>query len=82
MAIEGSKFQAASRATQVAEREGAQRYVERVEAADQQAEMEIEETAVGAGLKEVAGRWRAGGALQARAAGIVGARLQGANGGG
>ena len=62
VAIEGSKFQAASRATQVAEREGAQRYVERVEAADQQAEMEIEETAVGAGLK----KWQEDGEPEAR----------------
>ena len=53
VAIDGSKFQAASSATRVAEREAAKRYLERVEAADQQEEMEIDETAVAAALKKL-----------------------------
>lgn len=53
VAIDGSKFQAVSSATQVAEREAAKRYLERVEAADQQEELEIDETAVAAALKKL-----------------------------
>ena len=53
VAIDGSKFQAASSATRVAEREAAKRYLERVEASDQQAEMEIDETAVAAAWKKL-----------------------------
>jgi len=53
VAIDGSKFQAASSATRVAEREAAMRYLERVEAADQQEEMEIDETAVAAAMKKL-----------------------------
>lgn len=53
MAIDGSKFQAVSSARQVAEREAARRYLERVEAADQQEEMEIDGTAVAAALKKL-----------------------------
>jgi len=53
VAIDGSKFQAVSSATRVGEREAAKRYLERVEAADQQEEMEIDETAVAAALKKL-----------------------------
>jgi transposase len=53
VAIDGSKFQAASSATRVGEREAAKRYLERVEAADQQEEMEIDETAVAEALKKL-----------------------------
>jgi transposase len=53
VAIDGSKFQAASSATRVAEREAAKRYLERVETADQQEEMEIDETAVAAALQKL-----------------------------
>ena len=53
VAIDGSKFQAASSARRVAEREAAQRYLERVEAADQQEEIVIDETAVAAALKKL-----------------------------
>ncbi|MGA9352524.1 MAG: IS1182 family transposase [Terriglobales bacterium] len=54
VAIDGSKFQAASSAVRVAEREAAKRYLERVEAADQEEEIEIDETAVAAALKKLA----------------------------
>src|ERR1700683_4530649 len=53
VAIDGSKFQAASSAVRVAEREAAKRYLERVEAADQHEEIEIDETAVAAALKKL-----------------------------
>lgn len=53
IAIDGSKFQAVSSATRVAEREAAKRYLERLEAADQQEEVEIDETAVAAALKKL-----------------------------
>src|ERR1700691_485415 len=60
VAIDGSKFQAASSAVRVAEREAAKRYLERVEAADQHEEIEIDETAVAAAVKKgVAERERA-----------------------
>lgn len=53
VAIDGSKFQAASSATQVAEREAAKRYLERLDAADQQEEIVIDETAVAEALKKL-----------------------------
>jgi transposase len=51
VAIDGSKFQAASSARHVAEREAAKRYLERLDAADQQEEMVIDETAVAEALR-------------------------------
>jgi hypothetical protein len=53
VAIDGSKFQAASSATRVAEREAAKRYLERLDVADQQEEMVIDETAVAEALKKL-----------------------------
>jgi transposase len=53
VAIDGSKFQTVSSARRVAEREAAKRYLERVEAADQEEEMEIDEVAVAAALKKL-----------------------------
>src|ERR1700689_4848878 len=53
VAIDGSKFQAASSAAQVAEREAAKRYLQRLEAADQQEEMVIDESAVAEALKKL-----------------------------
>jgi len=53
VAIDGSKFQAVSSARRVAEREAAKRYLERMEATDQQEEVVIDETAVAAALKKL-----------------------------
>ena len=53
VAIDGSKFQAVSSAAQVAEREAAKRYLDRLDAADQQEEMVIDETAVAEALKKL-----------------------------
>jgi len=53
VAIDGSKFQAVSSAAQVAEREAAKRYLERLDAADQQEEMVIDETAVAEALQKL-----------------------------
>ena len=53
VAIDGSKFQAVSSAAQVGEREAAKRYLERLDAADQQEEMVIDETAVAEALKKL-----------------------------
>jgi transposase len=53
VAIDGSKFQAASSAAQVAEREAAKRYLQGLDAADQQEEMVIDESAVAEALKKL-----------------------------
>ncbi len=53
VAIDGSKFQAVSSATRVAEREAAKRYLDRLQAADQQEEMVIDESAVAEALKKL-----------------------------
>lgn len=53
VAIDGSKFQAVSSATGVAEREAAKRYLERLEAADQKEETVIDETAVAEALRKL-----------------------------
>jgi transposase len=53
VAIDGSKFQAVSSARRVAEREAAQRYLDRLEAADQQDELVIDNTAVAEALKKL-----------------------------
>jgi transposase len=53
VAIDGSKFQAASSAVQVAEREAAKRYLQRLEAADQQEELVIDESAVAEALQKL-----------------------------
>jgi transposase len=53
VAIDGSKFQAASSPTQVAERDAAKRYLDRLDAADQQEERVIDETAVAEALKKL-----------------------------
>ena len=51
--IDGSKFQAASSADSVAERNAAQRYLERLDAADQQEEVVIDERAVAEALRRL-----------------------------
>jgi transposase len=53
VAIDGSKFQAVSSARHVAEREAAKRYLDRLDAADQQDEMVIDESAVAEALKRL-----------------------------
>jgi transposase len=53
VAIDGSKFQAASSAVRVGEREAAKRYLERLDAADEQEEMVIDESAVAQALKKL-----------------------------
>jgi transposase len=53
VAIDGSKFQAVSSANQVAERDAAKRYLDRLDAADQQEELVIDETAVAEALKKL-----------------------------
>jgi transposase len=53
VAIDGSKFQAVSSAPRVAEREAAKRYLERLDAADQQEEMEIDPRAVAEALRKL-----------------------------
>jgi transposase len=53
VAIDGSKFQAVSSAAQVAEREAAKRYLQRLDAADEQEEMVIDESAVAEALKKL-----------------------------
>lgn len=53
VAIDGSKFAAASSARHVAEREAARRYLDRLDAADQQEEMVIDESAVAEALQKL-----------------------------
>ena len=53
IAIDGSKFQAASSARSVHEREAVKRYLEAVEAADQQDEVVIDPSAVAAALEKL-----------------------------
>ena len=53
VAIDGSKFQAVSSAARVAERDAAKRYLDGLDAADQQEEMVIDETAVAEALKKL-----------------------------
>jgi transposase len=53
VAIDGSKFRAASSASRVSEREAMKRYLEEMEAADQQAEVEIDRSAVAAALEKL-----------------------------
>ena len=55
VAIDGSKFQAASSSVTVAEREAAKRYLDRLDVADQQEEIVIDETAVAEALKKLQG---------------------------
>jgi transposase len=54
VAIDGSKFQAVASARSVAERESVKRYLEAVEAGDQQEEATIDSAAVGAALEKLA----------------------------
>ena len=53
VAIDGSKFQAVASARSVAERESVKRYLEAVEAGDQQEEASIDPTAVAAALEKL-----------------------------
>ena len=53
VAIDGSKFRAASSARSVREREGLKRYLEEMESADAQDELEIDHTAVAEALKKL-----------------------------
>jgi transposase len=53
VAIDGSKFQAVSSTAQVAEREAAKRYLQRLDDCDQQEEMEFDESAVAEALKKL-----------------------------
>jgi len=53
VAIDGSKFQAVSSASRVAERDAAKRYLARLDETDEQEELEIDETAVAEALKKL-----------------------------
>ena len=81
VAIDGSKFRAVSSAERVREREAVKRYLEELEAADEQEEVVIDPSAVQAALEKLKQRSRAGGALHADDGGQA-SGVQRADGGG